>query len=186
MPPRDPFTKVVDDEPVANRWLLDGFPRTQEQASAIKDAGASPTAVLLIDVPDDVLVVRAHPAPKQPLACRSIFSPVCRRESASTEESTRTVAQSTTPLTCLRASTPPLWCSARMIRRIACGPGWTHLPRSGMRFAEFSATLSTQSMATSASKPACASLLLSSVFNCGCGCRMGAGRKRTCSRKRAR
>ena len=27
--------------------------------------------MLLIDVPDDVLVVRVHPAPKQPLACRS-------------------------------------------------------------------------------------------------------------------
>ena len=41
------------------RWLLDGFPRTEAQASAIKAAGASPTVVLLVDVPDDVLVVRA-------------------------------------------------------------------------------------------------------------------------------
>ena len=41
------------------RWLLDGFPRTDAQASAIKEAGASPTVVLLVNVSDDVLVVRA-------------------------------------------------------------------------------------------------------------------------------
>jgi adenylate kinase family enzyme len=39
--------------------LLDGFPRTDAQASAIKEAGASPTVVLLVNVSDDVLVVRA-------------------------------------------------------------------------------------------------------------------------------
>lgn len=40
-----------------HRWLLDGFPRNEAQAAAIKDAGASPTVVLLVNVEDDVLVV---------------------------------------------------------------------------------------------------------------------------------
>jgi len=39
-------------------WLLDGFPRTQAQASALTDAGVSADCFLFLDVPDEVLVER--------------------------------------------------------------------------------------------------------------------------------
>lgn len=39
-------------------WLLDGFPRTAVQAKALADAGVIPGAVVVLDVPDDVLVQR--------------------------------------------------------------------------------------------------------------------------------
>lgn len=39
-------------------WLLDGFPRTAVQACALDDAGILPDAVLVLDVPDDVLIER--------------------------------------------------------------------------------------------------------------------------------
>lgn len=41
-----------------NGWLLDGFPRTGEQARALTEAGIVPQKVLCLDVPDNVLVER--------------------------------------------------------------------------------------------------------------------------------
>ena len=39
-------------------WLLDGFPRTQQQAQALISAGLVPDAFILLDVPEDILVDR--------------------------------------------------------------------------------------------------------------------------------
>lgn len=39
-------------------WLLDGFPRTAVQATALDDAGIIPTSVLLLSVDDEILVDR--------------------------------------------------------------------------------------------------------------------------------
>ena len=39
-------------------WLLDGFPRTGEQAKALEEAGIRPDKVILLDVPDEALVER--------------------------------------------------------------------------------------------------------------------------------
>eukprot|EP01051_Picozoa_sp_SAG22_P004558 SAG22_NODE_247_length_13918_cov_7.885375_2_plen_1010_part_00 len=41
---------------VTEGWLLDGFPRSKEQAQALKDAGVVPDVLLVLDVPDSVLV----------------------------------------------------------------------------------------------------------------------------------
>ena len=39
-------------------WLLDGFPRTQVQAEALRDAGVVPDALIVLEVPDELLVER--------------------------------------------------------------------------------------------------------------------------------
>ena len=39
-------------------WLLDGYPRSASQADAITKEGIVPDAVVLLDVPDDILVER--------------------------------------------------------------------------------------------------------------------------------
>lgn len=39
-------------------WLLDGFPRTEAQAKALEAAGITPTKVLYLQVPDEMLVER--------------------------------------------------------------------------------------------------------------------------------
>lgn len=39
-------------------WLLDGYPRSEEQAEAIERAGVRPDAFVLLNVPDDALVER--------------------------------------------------------------------------------------------------------------------------------
>ena len=39
-------------------WLLDGYPRSASQADAITKEGIIPDAVILLDVPDDILVER--------------------------------------------------------------------------------------------------------------------------------
>eukprot|EP01052_Picozoa_sp_SAG31_P009389 SAG31_NODE_491_length_14923_cov_12.905221_8_plen_987_part_00 len=41
-------------------WVLDGFPRSQTQAEALKAAGVVPDKVLVLDVPDDVLVEKVE------------------------------------------------------------------------------------------------------------------------------
>ena len=43
---------------VTEGWLLDGFPRTQVQAQALKDAGILPDVLLVLDVPDEELTGR--------------------------------------------------------------------------------------------------------------------------------
>ena len=39
-------------------WLLDGFPRTKTQADALKTLGVMPSAFVLLNVPDEMLVER--------------------------------------------------------------------------------------------------------------------------------
>jgi len=51
--------RLAQADCVANGWLLDGFPRTAAQAQALRDAGVAPTAFVLLDVPDRVLLERA-------------------------------------------------------------------------------------------------------------------------------
>jgi adenylate kinase len=43
---------------VSEGWLLDGFPRTQGQAQALKDTGVVPDVLLVLDVPDSELTGR--------------------------------------------------------------------------------------------------------------------------------
>jgi adenylate kinase len=42
----------------ASGWLLDGYPRSAEQADAIEAAGVRPDVFVLVECPDDVLVER--------------------------------------------------------------------------------------------------------------------------------
>jgi len=50
--------RVSQPDCVKCGWLLDGFPRTKTQATALKEAGIFPTSFVLLDVPDAVLVER--------------------------------------------------------------------------------------------------------------------------------
>jgi adenylate kinase len=50
--------RLAQDDCRERGWLLDGFPRTETQAQALDDAGVSPDAVVMLDVPDDLLVQR--------------------------------------------------------------------------------------------------------------------------------
>jgi adenylate kinase len=43
---------------VTQGWLLDGFPRTKVQAEALRDAGVTPDAMIVLDVPHELLVDR--------------------------------------------------------------------------------------------------------------------------------
>jgi adenylate kinase len=58
----DLILECVEEDQCKDGFLLDGFPRTLEQArsldAAIERLGRKLTAALLIDVPDDVLVAR--------------------------------------------------------------------------------------------------------------------------------
>lgn len=50
--------RISQPDCLEHGWLLDGFPRTSVQALALDDAGIHPAAVILLDVPDDVLIQR--------------------------------------------------------------------------------------------------------------------------------
>lgn len=50
--------KLADPKVGTSGWLLDGYPRSGEQAEAIEAEGIRPDIFLLINVPDDVLVER--------------------------------------------------------------------------------------------------------------------------------
>ena len=51
-------SRLAQNDAVENGWLLDGYPRSAEQAEAIAAAGVEPDLFLLVDVPDDDLVER--------------------------------------------------------------------------------------------------------------------------------
>jgi len=82
-------------------WLLDGYPRSKEQADAITEAGIVPETFMLLEVPDDVLIDRVvgrrmdpetgkiyhltfNPPPSEEIAER------CTQRSDDTEEKART------------------------------------------------------------------------------------------------
>ena len=50
--------RLAEQDVVERGWLLDGYPRSGEQAEAIEEAGIRPDCFLLINVPDEVLVER--------------------------------------------------------------------------------------------------------------------------------
>ncbi len=50
--------RLAEQDVVENGWLLDGYPRSGEQAEAIEEAGIRPDCFLLINVPDSELVER--------------------------------------------------------------------------------------------------------------------------------
>lgn len=50
--------KLAEPEVVEKGWLLDGYPRSGEQAEAIEAEGIRPDVFLLINVPDSILVER--------------------------------------------------------------------------------------------------------------------------------
>lgn len=52
--------RMQADDVVLNGWLLDGFPRTREQAIALDAEGFSPDLFIVLDVPDEVLVARVE------------------------------------------------------------------------------------------------------------------------------
>jgi adenylate kinase len=51
-------SRLAAPDAVERGWLLDGYPRSAEQADAIEGAGVRPDLFLLLDVPDDTLVAR--------------------------------------------------------------------------------------------------------------------------------
>ena len=51
-------SRLAQRDAAENGWLLDGYPRSAEQAEAIAAAGIAPDLFLLVDVPDDDLVER--------------------------------------------------------------------------------------------------------------------------------
>jgi adenylate kinase len=50
--------KLATPECTNGGWLLDGFPRTAEQAKALQQANINPDKVILLDVPDSALIER--------------------------------------------------------------------------------------------------------------------------------
>jgi adenylate kinase len=50
--------RLMEDDCQTNGWLLDGFPRTQQQALALENAGVNADLFLFLNVPDDILVER--------------------------------------------------------------------------------------------------------------------------------
>eukprot|EP00466_Bigelowiella_natans_P020531 jgi/Bigna1/53795/estExt_Genewise1Plus.C_240090 len=60
--PDELIMKIMREETLGddskNGWLLDGVPRTGEQVKSLEEAGLVPEAVILLEVPDEVLVER--------------------------------------------------------------------------------------------------------------------------------
>lgn len=50
--------RLAQPDAMENGWLLDGYPRSGEQAEAIEQASIRPDLFLLINVPDELLVER--------------------------------------------------------------------------------------------------------------------------------
>ena len=50
--------RLASPECVSRGWLLDGFPRTGEQAKALQQANINPDKVILLEVPDAALIER--------------------------------------------------------------------------------------------------------------------------------
>lgn len=50
--------RLAEDDCKTKGWLLDGFPRTLEQASALRESGIVPDCFLFLNVPDNMLVER--------------------------------------------------------------------------------------------------------------------------------
>ena len=53
-------SRLLQEDCMERGWLLDGFPRTAEQAFALQRAGMEPDHFILLDVPEDVLVDRVE------------------------------------------------------------------------------------------------------------------------------
>ena len=51
-------SRLAAPDAAAGGWLLDGYPRSAEQADAIEAAGVRPDVFILVEAPDDVLVER--------------------------------------------------------------------------------------------------------------------------------
>lgn len=50
--------RLMESDCVSQGWLLDGFPRTPAQASALTDAGITADTFIFLNVPDEILVER--------------------------------------------------------------------------------------------------------------------------------
>ena len=51
-------SRLSAEDCVENGWLLDGYPRSEDQATALTSTGIEPELFLLLDVPEDILVER--------------------------------------------------------------------------------------------------------------------------------
>lgn len=50
--------RLGEEDAVTRGWLLDGFPRSAEQVSALADAGFAPDVLIVLEVPEAVLLAR--------------------------------------------------------------------------------------------------------------------------------
>ena len=50
--------RLSEEDCVEKGWLLDGYPRSEEQATALTEVGIEPELFILLDVPEEVLVDR--------------------------------------------------------------------------------------------------------------------------------
>ena len=66
--------KLASPECVNGGWLLDGFPRTGEQAKALQQANINPDKVILLDVPDSALIERVTGRRSDPVTGTTPFN----------------------------------------------------------------------------------------------------------------